>query len=237
MSSFLLVHGGSHGAWCWDPVIACLTRSGHHAWAFDLPGHGRDATPRNHLTIASYADAISAQIAGHQDHDLVVVGHSLAGIALAQGISPHVERVTHAVYLAAIILQPGERAIDRVPEDRRPIYFDLAAQSTDNTIRLPYEMARPTFFSDLPEDQARLYYDSLTPQALSVYLDTATVDASTLDVANHSIVCRNDQALGYRPTLEYANQLGGTITEIDAGHDVMLSRPDVLARTLGELIS
>ena len=37
---FVLVHGTSFGAWCWDRVIPELERLGHTAIAVDLPGHG-----------------------------------------------------------------------------------------------------------------------------------------------------------------------------------------------------
>ena len=37
---FLLIHGGFHGAWCWDRVVPELEQLGHKAVAIDLPGHG-----------------------------------------------------------------------------------------------------------------------------------------------------------------------------------------------------
>ena len=41
---FVLVHGASHGAWCWDLLVPELNRLGHEAVAPDLPGHGTRAT-------------------------------------------------------------------------------------------------------------------------------------------------------------------------------------------------
>ncbi|MGG7570108.1 alpha/beta fold hydrolase [Streptomyces sirii] len=40
--TFLLVHGGWHGAWCWDPVRAALDADGWRSHAVDLPS----ANPR-----------------------------------------------------------------------------------------------------------------------------------------------------------------------------------------------
>jgi hypothetical protein len=37
MTLFALMHGGWHGGWCWDPLIAELTARGHTAVAPDLP--------------------------------------------------------------------------------------------------------------------------------------------------------------------------------------------------------
>src|SRR4029077_5733271 len=35
---FVLVHGGFHGAWCWERTVAELHALGHDAVAIDLPG-------------------------------------------------------------------------------------------------------------------------------------------------------------------------------------------------------
>src|SRR5262245_38816966 len=43
---FILVHGGFHGAWCWDRVVPELEKLGHEALALDLPGHGARAAER-----------------------------------------------------------------------------------------------------------------------------------------------------------------------------------------------
>jgi hypothetical protein len=35
-ASFVFVHGGCHGAWCWAPVVERLIARGHEATAIDL---------------------------------------------------------------------------------------------------------------------------------------------------------------------------------------------------------
>jgi alpha-beta hydrolase superfamily lysophospholipase len=54
MSTYMLIHGALHGAWCWERVIPLLRSSGHAAIAPDLPGHGADRTPRAAVTLAHY---------------------------------------------------------------------------------------------------------------------------------------------------------------------------------------
>ena len=46
LSTFVLIHGVWHGAWCWDKVAPLLEQAGHEVVRFDLPGHGEDRTPR-----------------------------------------------------------------------------------------------------------------------------------------------------------------------------------------------
>ena len=53
---FILVHGGFHGAWCWERLVPELEACGHKALAIDLPGHGARAAEES--TLAKRRDAI-----------------------------------------------------------------------------------------------------------------------------------------------------------------------------------
>ena len=44
MTTFALVHGAWHGAWCWDRLIPELENRGHSVIAMDLPSDDPAAT-------------------------------------------------------------------------------------------------------------------------------------------------------------------------------------------------
>ena len=87
MAVFVLVHGGSHGSWCWDACAKELQCDGHQTVSFDLPGHGQDRTPRDRVTLKAYAQAIRDQLKQCSPEPPVLVGHSLAGIAIASAMA------------------------------------------------------------------------------------------------------------------------------------------------------
>ena len=58
MSTYVMVHGSWHGAWCWYKVIPLLEQAGHTAIALDLPGHGRDWTAAGDISMQSYVDSV-----------------------------------------------------------------------------------------------------------------------------------------------------------------------------------
>lgn len=60
----VLIHGGAHGAWCWQDVIAGLAEQGITACAMDLPGCGGDRTPRADVTVGDCVDTVVAHIDG-----------------------------------------------------------------------------------------------------------------------------------------------------------------------------
>ena len=85
------------------------------------------STPRDQVNLKAYAKAIRDQLEQCGPEPPVLVGHSLAGIGIAMATGPFT--LDQLVLVAALVLQPGERAIDRIPESRRPSYFELAEAS------------------------------------------------------------------------------------------------------------
>lgn len=232
MNDFLLIHGGSHGAWCWEGVIQELDRRGCEGHALDLPGGGDDSTARADVTFVSYVSAVNAFIESKNLEGFVLVGHSLAGILLPDIVAANSARVREVVLIAAYVLDLGERAIDLVAPARIPDYYHLAQESPERSIMLPYHIARQRFFSDLSDSAARTAYAKLTPQPLAPYLSPAKHGARSIGSISRYIICRNDRNLPLELCQSFAERLGGTVEEIDAGHDVMLSKPAELAALL-----
>ena len=58
------------------------------------------------------------------------------------------EMIQRLILVAGLVLKPGERAIDRIPESRRASYFELAEASNDRSFRLSPEVTARVFFND-----------------------------------------------------------------------------------------
>jgi pimeloyl-ACP methyl ester carboxylesterase len=164
--------------------------------------------------------------------NFVLVGHSLAGILLPDIVAANRERIREVVFIAAFVLEQGERAIDLIAPARIPEYYRVAEASSEHSIMLDYHTARQRFFSDLNDSEARTAFSKLTPQPLAPYLEPVHHGASSISSISRYIICRNDQNLPFDLCRRFAKKLGGAIEEIDGGHDVMLSRPIELATLL-----
>lgn len=232
MTTFVLVHGGAHGAWCWDDCAGHLEQLGHHAISFDLPGHGSDATPRERVTLDDYAKAIRSHLDQKNGSAPVLVGHSLAGIGIARALERDPPPLERLILMAALVLKPGERAIDQIPESRRSMYVELAEASPERSINLAPGVSRRLFFHDLDDAKASRCQSLLTPQPLAIYMEKCRFDLSDLACPRHYLACRNDRALSQESTLKFADRLGGSFDILEAGHDAMLAQPEQLARCL-----
>src|SRR3954447_8046026 len=110
MTTFALVHGAWHGAWCWGLLVPELESLGHRVVAVDLPCDD----PR--ATFSTYADIVVSALDGEPSDDIVLVGHSLGGLTvpLVAARRP----VQHMVFVSALIAVPGRSFLDQTRADR-----------------------------------------------------------------------------------------------------------------------
>jgi pimeloyl-ACP methyl ester carboxylesterase len=93
MATFVLVHGSSHGGWCWKKVIPLLRKGNHEVYTPTLTGLGE----RSHL--------VSKDI-GLDTHILDIIQVLEYGGLIIGGVAEKVpERIRHLVYLDAYIPQ------------------------------------------------------------------------------------------------------------------------------------
>src|SRR5256885_1932231 len=107
MATFIFLHGSFHAAWNWHKVIPLLERAGHRAIALDLPGHGRDRTPANKVSLARCVEAV-LDCVDAQAEGVVLVAHSRNGIVISQAAERRPERIAGLVYLAAYLVPDGK---------------------------------------------------------------------------------------------------------------------------------
>lgn len=233
--TFILIHGGSHGGWCWEDLQMELVLMGHEAFYFDLPGHGRDETPRGQVTLESYVKAIDSFVSLMGKEDVILVAHSLAGVAVPEAVIRNQDKYARVIFLAAIVQEKGEKAIDFIPEQRKPSYYKLAQESDDNTIMIPFEVAYHSFFQDAKEHEAREYYDKMTPQPFSIYLEEAKVSPQEIKCPKDYIICTKDMAFPMEITMNFGIKSYGDLHFLDASHDAMLTKTKFLAQMLDDL--
>ena len=155
MTTFGLVHGAWHGAWCWDRLVPELERRGHVAVAPDLP---IDDALAGH---AEYARAVVDALAGHDE--VVLVGHSMGTLVIP--LVAAARPVRGMVFLCGVPLVPGVT----VGLDLSNMVSDEvahAARFRDESGRDMYDnaTARRVFFHDCDDALASWAVARLRPQ-------------------------------------------------------------------------
>jgi pimeloyl-ACP methyl ester carboxylesterase len=117
--SLLFIHGGCHGAWCWDEfLLPWFASRGWHANALSLRGHGssdgRESISR--WTLADYEDDVG-QVLEQIARPTVLIGHSIGGV-LAQRSWERRSQVAGMILYATSPLKPDMAVILRLLRQR-----------------------------------------------------------------------------------------------------------------------
>lgn len=229
--NFLLIHGGAHGAWCWQPLIHELEKRRHRGFAVDLPGAKGNPVPPSEATTEACLECVDAFIRKTRLRRFTLVGHSIAGFWLPVVAEKYAARIHQTVFLAAAVLAPGERGINVIPKNRRSAY-QAARRSKELSLTPRFPEAQRRFFNDLPFAQARTAFSRLTPQSILPYLTPANIDPASLPGLKRYLLCRQDATFPPALARTFAAKLNVVPEAIDAGHDVMLSQPRLLVEHL-----
>jgi pimeloyl-ACP methyl ester carboxylesterase len=224
--TFCLVHGAWHGGWCWERLAPELEARGRRVVAPDLPCEDVDAG------ASVYADVIDAAL-GDAD-DVIVVGHSLAGLVIPLIAARRPVRAL--VYLCALVPTPGEPAHAMEAEALLPGFPSGTVR--DELVRSYWvdpAAAVHDLFHDAPPGVALEAAGRLRRQARTPSLEACPL-AGLPDVERVSVVCRDDRAVSPEWSRSAARELLGVEPiELPGSHSPFLSRPAELARLLVSL--
>ena len=241
MTTYVLVHGGWHGGWCWKRVTPYLRDSGHTVYTPTLTGLGE----RSHLAspetnLSTHIQDILNVLMYEDLTDVVLVGHSYSGMVIA-GVADRVpERVTRLVYLDAFVPEDGQSLRDIL----RPPHGDgvnLEAHLLDGW-RLPYPfLERP--FGITSEVDKHWVLDKITPQPINTVLEPIRFTNGGAPTIPRTYIYLRSPG-GQPADTEFVwfaerarTQPGWTYHELVSGHDAMIIMPEAVAALLLEGVS
>src|SRR6195256_5965415 len=102
MATYVLVHGGAHGGWCYQRVARLLRSAGHEVYTPTLTG----LSERSHLLSPAidldlHITDVVAVLHYEDLRDVILVGHSYGGMVITGVADRAAERVGRIVYLDA----------------------------------------------------------------------------------------------------------------------------------------
>ena len=233
MSSFVLVHGAWHGAWCWDAVVPLLAARGHRVRAIDLPGHGRDPQPPGTVSWDDYMHRMGEVLGGSAEPP-ILVGHSLGGAVITGAADRWPERIRALVYVCAM-LPDGPDFITRF--QATSLLNGAVRPAADGTVMdLAPEIIRAAFYHDCSDADAARAASLLRPQPAGAFAMSFELAAERFGrVPRHYVECLQDRAIDITSQRAMHAKVPCTVHVLDASHSPFLSMPgplaDVLERT------
>ncbi len=232
MARFLLIHGASHGAWCWQHVIPALQALGHSAHALDLPSHGADQTAPEDVTLSAYADAIVDAL----DGPTILVGHSMAGFPISAAAQKAPNNIQRLIYVCAFLprVGSGQSLADmRRSAKRQPLAPAYQVSKDRKTLTFDPTMIQELFYADCSEADVALARANLCRQAIAPNEDVPELTNVFGDLPKSYIVCRNDAAIPPEFQDEMSAHLpANDVYEMATSHSPFFADPVGLAQML-----
>jgi pimeloyl-ACP methyl ester carboxylesterase len=242
MTTYVLLGGAWLGGWAWQGVARRLRARGHDVYPLTLSGLGE----RVHLGSAAtdlethLADVVN--VLRYEDlREVVLAGHSYAGIVV-EGVADRApERLTAAVYVDSAPLGDGVPHIALYPDEARTQMERDVAERGDGW-RLPFPgvegLGRQASLDGLDGDARALLEERATPHPFGTYLQPLRLTGRGAAGCTRAVIACNDfRALRDAgvPQITALAGPGWLWRELETGHWPMLSDPDGLAAHLHDL--
>jgi pimeloyl-ACP methyl ester carboxylesterase len=234
-TTIVLVHGAWADASSWARVIERLHRAGHDAVA---PPNTLRSPASDAGVIRSYLDTL--------DGPVVLVAHSYGG-AVITNAATGAANVKALVYVDAFIPDDGQPVGALVGEDSavapaltdpssvfKVVPIPGAPPEVVDTYLLP-QVVTESFANDLPAEEAALIAATQRP------LSTATIGEPSgppawKGIPAWAVVGTRDRIIPPASLRAMAQHAGARVTEVDASHVSMISRPDAVVEVIEEAL-
>lgn len=234
MATYVLIHGAWHGGWCWDKVVPLLTMKGHTVEAPDLPGHGKDNTSIQEISLKAYTESVR-NILDIQHEPVILVGHSMGGIVISQVAEYRPEKIKTLVYVTAALVRSGESLHQTTQGDTESLLPQSVIMAEDQSYTtLKEETLKEVFYSDCSDEDALRATSLLVPQATAPVVTPITItDHNFGRIPRVYIECLHDRV--FPPSLQkkmYTALSCQTVISMATSHSPFFAAPEALVTHL-----
>jgi pimeloyl-ACP methyl ester carboxylesterase len=233
--TYVCLPGAWMGAWSWQFVVERLKAAGHHARALPFRGVGERAAELapgldNDVFLA---DTI-AELEKDDLREVVLVGHSFGSLIAGLVTDRVPERIAHLVIIDGGIPQDGQSIFGRIPKEITAKRRKLV-KIVSGTEVLPFAPVGSLIIDD-PE-LAAWTHRQLTPHPLACYTKPIRLHHPAGNGRPMTyIACtkpRYPVSAGMHEKVQAMPQI--RFRPIEAGHNCIISAPDLVARELLEI--
>ena len=236
MATFVLVHGGGHGGWCYQKVARLLRDAGHDAYTPTLTGLGE----RSHLLhpdidLDTHITDVVNVLVYEGLHDAFVVGHSYGGMVITGVGDRAADRIAGLVYLDAANPVNGQSLIDVAgPMINMTRPLGAVVDGTE-LVLLPAPGAAAFYGITDPDDQAWTD-EKLTGHPWKCFEQPLRLEheGELAKIPQFHIVCTENLRTRDQDLMDRA-RAEGRFWEIDTGHDLMITEPEAVTAALLEI--
>jgi len=233
-ATIVLVHGAWADATAWQAVVPLLKAQGHEVIAVNLPGHGNDATSFANISLQSYVDVVKNAIGDRKN--VILVGHSMAGLVISEVAEEIPGQIKELVYLAAYLPQNGESLLSLAKQDADShVGKYLQIDQDTGSANVAKEGVIDVFAADAPAQVGDYLTNNIKPEPLApLATPVALTDGKFGSVKKVYIHTTDDHAVSFTLQKTMVKNNGHVSKEysLPSSHTPFISMPDKLAAIL-----
>ena len=226
MTTYVLVHGGHHGGWCYQKVARLLREAGHEVYTPTLTGLGE----RQHLLnpgvdLEMHITDVVGVLTFEDLHDVILVGHSYGGMVITGVADRAPDRIKELVFLDAAHPRNGESLADVAVQIMAICKSWVREVDGVEVVTWP-ETLKPEFFGVTDSADVAWMRPKLQHHPWKCYTQKLRLkdEAAVRRLPRTDINCkRRREEFDERRKAELLE--ADRAWEIDTGHDLMISEP------------
>lgn len=226
------MHGAWHGGWCWKRVADRLAKAGHRVFAPTLTGLGE----RAHLLgpgvdLDTHIEDVIGLLEAEELNEVVLAGHSYAGIVITGVAARAKARLRQLVYLDALLVEDGQSWAQSSPPE--------VAEARRNSVVLSggvpcLPAPDPAIYAFADPADTEWVRRRLTPHPFAAFDQKMNWGGPIGNGLPMAYVDCTDPAIPIlAPTkARLRGKPGWQVVALKTGHDLMVSAPEETTRLL-----
>ena len=233
MATYVLVHGGGHGGWCYRKVARRLRAAGHAVHAPSLTGLGE----RRHLLgpavdLEMHIQDVVSLLEVEDLGEVILVGHSYGGMVITGVADRAIGRIRELVYLDAAHPRNGESLADVAVAIMAMCQSHVRAVDGVELVMWDQTL-EPEFFGIVDPEDAAFARARLQTHPWRCYTQKLQLkdEAAVRRLPRTDIDCSPRVRAFDQRRIDEQKQ-ADRAWEIDTGHDLMVAEPEKLTEML-----
>jgi pimeloyl-ACP methyl ester carboxylesterase len=230
----VLVHGAFENASVWGHVAGKLKADGYEVVTVNLPGRPDSPAAPDKVSLKLYGDTVDAALK-KLHRPAVVVGHSFAGIVIADAAEKDPARIKTLVFLAAYLPKDGDSLVSMAQQDPdAKIGSHLQIKKEQGIASVEYSARADLFANGGPEGLRKAIPDLILDEPLAPLATPVHVTAAKFGRVDKVYIHTSmDQVISpaFQAKMVAATAVRREFT-LPTGHTPFLTDPEELANDI-----